>query len=451
MSWSEPCGHTRSRSGASEDSVMADNSTSLDTESIPDTPEEISTSVPQAELDANTKEMTCGPKLEEIFWPIRHQIRYGKLRNTTGALIVHARKESQPMMLSKLADESTLDTAEISSNLTSFLHESSTRYGRLRQMASEMGVLDLKRFKEAVWEDRLTIILVFYEVLTSKRDLEEILKLRGTQAQFMLDLMQDAIRIHADFVHCPEEFLNGLKELGLLRNVDRASAHLDARRLIVQLSEAADLLPSSLTIHGIENTKETALGGNFGDIFTASHRGQAVAVKRLRFFQADGDEVRKKFCREALIWKNLEHDNILPFLGVDSETFPGFLCMVSLWMDRGSLASKSGAPSEGAIPTLIYEIAVGIQYLHSQNIVHGDIRGTNILVDEQGHARLADFGLAVFADTWRFFRGLLPVISILLAANLRSLISLRKGQFYSRLSGAIDRNCPRLCRHGAPK
>ncbi|KAJ7717948.1 kinase-like domain-containing protein [Mycena metata] len=195
------------------------------------------------------------------------------------------------------------------------------------------------------------------------------------------------------------KFLNGLKELGLLRNVDRASAHLDARRLIVQLSEAADLLPSSLTIHGIENTKETALGGNFGDIFTASHRGQAVAVKRLRFFQAEGDEVRKKFCREALIWKNLDHDNILPFLGVDSETFPGFLCMVSLWMDKGSLASKSGAPNEGAIPTLIHEIAVGIQYLHSQNIVHGDIRGTNILLDDQGRARLADFGLAVFADS----------------------------------------------------
>ncbi|KAJ7713751.1 hypothetical protein B0H16DRAFT_1341103 [Mycena metata] len=89
------------------------------------------------------------------------------------------------------------------------------------------------------------------------------------------------------------KFLNGLKELGLLRNVDRASAHLDARRLIVQLSEAADLLPSSLTIHGIENTKEIALGGNFGDIYTASHRGQAVAVKRLRFFQEDEDEVRK--------------------------------------------------------------------------------------------------------------------------------------------------------------
>ncbi|KAJ7170995.1 kinase-like domain-containing protein [Mycena filopes] len=283
---------------------------------------------------------------------------------------------------------------------------------RVVQVASEIQGLDLQRFKEATWEDRLTIIVIFYELLTSKRDLEELLELRGTRAQFMLDLMQDAIRTHPDFVHvlrggtprirgARRNFLNGMKELGLLRNIDRASAHLDARRLIVQLSEVSDLLPSVLGIHGVDNVKPTALGGAFGDIYTADYQGQHVALKRLRFFQAEGDEshkIRQKFRREALIWKNLEHDYVLPFLGVDSETFPEFLCMVSPWMERGSLTSRSGIPGEGAIPTLMYEIAAGVQYLHSQNIVHGDLRGANILLDDQGHARLADFGLAVFAD-----------------------------------------------------
>ncbi|KAJ7916171.1 kinase-like domain-containing protein, partial [Mycena leptocephala] len=106
----------------------------------------------------------------------------------------------------------------------------------------------------------------------------------------------------------------------------------------------------------------------------------------------------QKFCREALIWKNLDHDYVLPFLGVDSETFPGFLCMVSPWMSRGSLVNNNVGPCQSSIPVLIYEIAVGLQYLHSQNIVHGDLRGANILLDDQGHARLADFGLTVFAD-----------------------------------------------------
>jgi hypothetical protein len=46
-----------------------------------------------------------------------------------------------------------------------------------------------------VWKDNLIIILVLYEILTSKADLEEIMVLRGTKAQFMLDLMHDVARI----------------------------------------------------------------------------------------------------------------------------------------------------------------------------------------------------------------------------------------------------------------
>jgi len=44
------------------------------------------------------------------------------------------------------------------------------------------------------------------------------------------------------------------------------------------------------------------------------------------------------------------------------------------------------------------EIAEGLHYLHSQRVVHGDLRGANILVDDNGHACLADFGLTVFTD-----------------------------------------------------
>ncbi|KAJ7694798.1 kinase-like domain-containing protein, partial [Mycena rosella] len=104
----------------------------------------------------------------------------------------------------------------------------------------------------------------------------------------------------------------------------------------------------------------------------------------------------QRFCREALIWRNLDHDYVLPFLGVDPESFPGFLCMVSPWMSKGPIVNGGVAPERGSIP--MYEIAVGLQYLHSQDIIHGDLRGANILLDDQGHVRLADFGLTVFAD-----------------------------------------------------
>jgi hypothetical protein len=82
--------------------------------------------------------------------------------------------------------------------------------------------------------------------------------------------------------------LNNIIHLGFLRNVDRISAQLDARRLIVKLAEASDLLPSSLKIHGVDHRSVDPLfGGTFGDIYRAQYQGNSVALKRLRLFQTD--------------------------------------------------------------------------------------------------------------------------------------------------------------------
>lgn len=45
----------------------------------------------------------------------------------------------------------------------------------------------------------------------------------------------------------------------------------------------------------------------------------------------------KRFCREALLWQRLHHPYVLPFCGVDAESFPSFLCMVSPWMKHGTI------------------------------------------------------------------------------------------------------------------
>ncbi|KAF7378045.1 Protein kinase domain-containing protein [Mycena sanguinolenta] len=251
--------------------------------------------------------------------------------------------------------------------------------------------------------------------MTSKTELNELMKLQGKKAQFILDLTQNAIVTHDDFLHIirggspqlrgPQRtFLDNIVRLGLLRNLDRVSILPDACRFLVALSATCDLLPFSLFIHGdrLNNTgKDPVAGGAFADVYKSQLQGKWVALKRLRVFQADGVEnvqIGPKFCREALIWKNLDHDYVLPFLGVDSQSFPGFLCMVSPWMNRGPIVTNKGGPDVDCVPVMIYEIAVGLQYLHSQNVVHGDLRGANILLDDEGHIRLADFGLAAFAD-----------------------------------------------------
>ena len=41
--------------------------------------------------------------------------------------------------------------------------------------------------------------------------------------------------------------------------------------------------------------------------------------------------------RESLLWKNLIHDHIVPFLGVADDVFQNATCMITLWMDNGNL------------------------------------------------------------------------------------------------------------------
>jgi hypothetical protein len=69
-------------------------------------------------------------------------------------------------------------------------------------------------------------------------------------------------------------------------NDDSQRSRHSAHRLLVKLSENCGILPSILSIAGIENcSKEPVAGGGFADIFRASYRGEDVALKRLRDFQ----------------------------------------------------------------------------------------------------------------------------------------------------------------------
>ncbi|KAF9259350.1 kinase-like protein, partial [Marasmius fiardii PR-910] len=105
------------------------------------------------------------------------------------------------------------------------------------------------------------------------------------------------------------------------------------------------------------------------------------------------------FYKETLLWTHLNHSNLLPFLGVNTTLFPGKLALVAPWMANGEITKFLKANPTHDRLRVISEIAAGIMYLHSRNIVHGDIKGANVLVDEQGQCYLADFGLATAAMT----------------------------------------------------
>jgi len=106
------------------------------------------------------------------------------------------------------------------------------------------------------------------------------------------------------------------------------------------------------------------------------------------------------------IWKSLQHENILPFLGCvqlpdASLVSVGF---VSPWMDNGNCSEfLRRHPSTDRLP-LIKGIINGLAYLHCHKpnpVIHGDMKADNILISGTGVPCLCDFGLSIVAEELR--------------------------------------------------
>jgi len=161
----------------------------------------------------------------------------------------------------------------------------------------------------------------------------------------------------------------------------------------------------------VERTKQYATRcGAYGDIWECKLAIEGilhmVAVKAIRPTTTLEDTQvleshSKKLRRELKVWAGLQHENIVPLLGVVTG-FGILQGMVSPWFNNGSLSSYLVAQHEAAMDfparqRLLGDIAAGLRYLHSEGVrvVHGDLHSENVLVDNDGRACLTDFGLSL--------------------------------------------------------
>lgn len=159
--------------------------------------------------------------------------------------------------------------------------------------------------------------------------------------------------------------------------------------------------PVDLTGHILRLDDHPVAGGSFGNVYKGIYQttsGQIqVAVKALRFLPS-ADDIRR-IRREIKIWMKLKHRNIVPFIGVTAGFGPPeTISLVSPWIPNGTLTNFLEIYG-GKLPLisklwLLHDIAAGLNYLHSFPLIHGDLTGSNVLINTEGMACLVDFGLS---------------------------------------------------------
>ncbi|KAG1803251.1 kinase-like domain-containing protein [Suillus subaureus] len=171
-----------------------------------------------------------------------------------------------------------------------------------------------------------------------------------------------------------------------------------------------------------ESSRYPVAQGSFGDVWKCTRERPRitveVAVKCLRL-EIPNDSYKttiiEKLERDLQRNIQLKHANLLPFLGI-TQGFGPLPAIVSPWMHKGSLTMLLERDFQQLTLTRILQIlkdvASALQYcmrqmsvfgskltwmlVHSKKIVHGDLTGNNILIDENGNAFVADHGILIF-------------------------------------------------------
>ena len=153
--------------------------------------------------------------------------------------------------------------------------------------------------------------------------------------------------------------------------------------------------------HWLVEFNEIALGpqigsGGFGVVYRGVWRGIDVAVKCLKPEAEVTGESLSVFMHEVNIMSKLRHQNILLFVGA-CLTQPN-ICFLTEFIPHGNLRQVLDKERLQPIKKLnmSLEATRGLTYLHAQvpSVLHRDLKTTNVLVDDNYHIKLADFGLS---------------------------------------------------------
>ncbi|KAF8556076.1 kinase-like protein [Imleria badia] len=174
------------------------------------------------------------------------------------------------------------------------------------------------------------------------------------------------------------------------------------------MEDIRSTFPHDLTGHVARPDRNPVASGSYGDIYRGklSMNGKSIdvrhsllTVEKTKQLLGRNQGIQDRFHREIIVWVRLQHPNVLPLFGTIRETnvhydIPAMVCP---WVEHGALSGyleRNKGLTRLDIVLQVNDVAHGLQYLHSQHVVHGDLSGSNVLVRADGGAYIADFGLS---------------------------------------------------------
>ncbi|KAJ7967761.1 Serine/threonine protein kinase [Quillaja saponaria] len=138
--------------------------------------------------------------------------------------------------------------------------------------------------------------------------------------------------------------------------------------------------------------------GAHSRIYRGIYKQRAVAVKMVRIPNQKEETkalLEKQFKSEVALLSRLFHPNIVQFIAACKK--PPVYCIITEYMSQGTLRMYLNKKEPYSLSTetilrLALDISRGMEYLHSQGVIHRDLKSNNLLLNDDMRVKVADFG-----------------------------------------------------------
>ncbi|KAL9277996.1 hypothetical protein ACSQ67_024825 [Phaseolus vulgaris] len=151
--------------------------------------------------------------------------------------------------------------------------------------------------------------------------------------------------------------------------------------------------------------------GAHSRIYRGIYKQRAVAVKMVRIPTQDEERralLEQQFKSEVALLSRLFHPNIVQFIAACKK--PPVYCIITEYMSQGTLRMYLNKKEPYSLSTetilrLALDISRGMEYLHSQGVIHRDLKSNNLLLNDEMRVKVADFGTSCLETRCRETKG----------------------------------------------